>query len=193
MGCSDNLDGLEVSKDCKQEFYKHEKDMKRGIKKAKKRALTGFAKIAGDLRNKFVKLWNRKKIAGFLLIKETEKTGGECTGGIVGDLEAVFIGLYDLAQKNKSVKYVVLKVAEAVRAKELRSFHKIEDLVERGEVSAATQKALLEKLIGSLTQLTVKTEKEVSEIKGIGAKGIEELKAALKIRNWYFYKEENNI
>lgn len=173
----------------KKKLKKLEKEKKKAQRQPQK---LGFKQVAANLKSKVANLWKRKGITTLLVVGEYKEWKLDHEGGMVGQPAIVVQALYEMALKQPEIYSIITTVSDALKATELRKVTKLEELEENGELSGATVRALAE-VMTDIQRLTKLKRAEVENIKGIGAKAIQEIEEMLQRRNWYFAGEQPEI
>ena len=158
------------------------------IVKKKATYLTGFDKVALNMKNKAIVLARRKGISSFTLIAEKQQEGKEpiYSGGMVGDAATLVQGLYFMAQQREDVRAMLEIVTDALKANDLQGLSLLDDLEKEGKLSAMCVNALKDEKITDLKQLKRKTKEEVRAIKNIGEKAFKGIESLMLERSWDF-------
>lgn len=138
--------------------------------------LIGFDRVAKDMRKKIEKLARQKGISTFNLIGIPTKGGiPKFSGGIVGDVQVIGEGLYNMANQRNDIKELLYIIVRGLKDAELLKETSISKLHGAGKISARLFNTLNNELIHDLRDLTKYTQGEVLKIRNMGEKSSKDL------------------
>lgn len=132
--------------------------------------LIGFDRVAKDMRKKIEKLARQKGISTFNLIGIPTKGGiPKFSGGIVGDVQVIGEGLYNMANQRNDIKELLYIIVRGLKETSISKLHGA------GKISARLFNTLNNELIHDLRDLTKYTQGEVLKIRNMGEKSSKDL------------------
>lgn len=160
--------------------------------KKTKNTLIGFDRVAKDMRKKIEKLARQKGISTFSLIGIPTKGGiPKYSGGIVGDVQIIGEGLYNMANQRNDIKELLYIIVRGLKDAELLKETSISKLHGAGKISARLFNTLNNELIHDLRDLTKYTQGEVLKIRNMGEKSSKDLIKLLSERGLSLKKIKN--